>query len=317
MAMRLHLLCTMLFLFLLIIPITEAKIVIVVSVDWEGRNLTKANLDAIKKFRSEFPEIMMQHFLNPAYYTENIEPISNPAAITRKIKSVLLPGDEQGLHIHAWKNLFTKAKAHYQSSPNFFDSSDDEAGATVPLWAYTKEELSAVFALGIRILTSNGFKRATSFRAGGWQASSIVIEALAENKITLDSSAVPLAHLTYWHSFNLGKWVQQLWPNTTLFSQPFFHESTNVIELPNNGCLADYVTGEGMLGDFKRLSKTATASRSDLYYSIGFHQETAAEYLPRLRKAILLIRDFAKQEKIAYEFATFPLSFTSLLSTNH
>jgi len=46
-----------------------SKIVVVVSVDWEGRSLLAENLELIAAFRQRHPDVPIQHFLNPAYYT--------------------------------------------------------------------------------------------------------------------------------------------------------------------------------------------------------------------------------------------------------
>ena len=40
----------------------------------------------------------------------------------------------------------------------------------------------------------------------------------------------------------------------------------------------------------------------EIYVTIGFHQETASTYLPRLRKAVELIRAYAEENKLPIVF---------------
>ena len=40
----------------------------------------------------------------------------------------------------------------------------------------------------------------------------------------------------------------------------------------------------------------------DVYVSIGFHEETAVEYLPALRKGIEAIKEYSQLHNIPYEF---------------
>jgi hypothetical protein len=46
------------------------KVRVVVSVDWEGREIAPNNLEAMKAFRKDYPDIPLQQFLNAAYYTK-------------------------------------------------------------------------------------------------------------------------------------------------------------------------------------------------------------------------------------------------------
>jgi len=306
-----HILLTILLAIFPLFSEAASKIIIAVSVDWEGEELNSENLKAMQNFRKKYPEIKMQHFLNPAYYTEGIEDTDHPDLITQKINSVLIPGDEQGMHMHGWRQFFESSNVQFISSPNFIDNSDDRQGVRVPLWAYSSQDLTKVFKHGVDVLVSHGFSRPKIFRAGGWQASSEVIEALYNSGFEFDASSVSAAHLGYWANDNLGFWVKQLWPDVSLNTQPYLigNSTHQMIELPNNGCLADYVTGEEMLNDFKTLANDlAQNPNKDLYFSIGFHQETAARFIGRLETAISLIKKYAQKNQVPYEFAKFPLS---------
>lgn len=292
----------------------EGKIRIVVSVDWEGRSLQPENLQAMQNFRRDFPKIPLQHFLNAAYYTRYKK---DSELITKLIKSVLRKGDEHALHIHAWRSLVESSKVNFRTTPSFvedgYSTADCEidCGHDIALTGYTTAELRKIIAHSVEILLREKFNRPKSFRAGGWQADAKVLEALAAEGFTLDSSAVPAEFLKVeWSKYNLYGFVGKLWADITPTSQPYDYKTSSglkITELPNNSCLSDYMTGSDMLKVYQANAETLKKSpNKDVYLSIGFHQESAAEYLPRLRQAIKLIRNYSRRKHIPFEFAVAP-----------
>ncbi|HRH40754.1 MAG TPA: hypothetical protein PKY82_03855 [Pyrinomonadaceae bacterium] len=304
--------------FILLLTLTafsQGKVRIVVSVDWEGDDLQPNNLQAMREFRRDFPEIPLQHFLNAAYYTKQQ---AVAAEVTKSIKSVLLPKDEQGLHIHAWRRLVESSGVTFRSSPSFvlegYTIADCkiDCGQEIALTGYANAELRKIIAHSIEILQKEGFNRPKSFRAGGWMADDNVLSALAAEGFTLDSSATDAEFLkASWSKYNLYGMVLKLWSEIKPTSQPYIYQTSSglkILELPNNSCLSDYVTGEDMLKVFQSNAQNLKKNRKkDVYLSIGFHQETAAEYLPHLREAIKLIRNYSKQNRIPIEFLVPPL----------
>jgi hypothetical protein len=295
--------------------LAQGKVRIIVSVDWEGDDLQAQNLNAMRTFRSDYPAIPLQHFLNAAYYTKSGAVARN---VTQQIQSVLRPGDEHGLHVHAWRTLVTAAGVHFRTSPSFVEGTvdlnqcDPDCGNDVALVAYTEAELKKILNFSVQTLVNQGFNRARSFRAGGWMANGRVLNALADSGFTLDSSATYAPYLEEaWSDYNLYSFVGQLWPNSVPTSQPYVYQAKSgatITELPNNGSLADYVTGADILKAFQSNAALLRSNpASDVYLSIGFHQETAADYLPALRSGIDQIMTYAKNQGIAYEFIVAPL----------
>ena len=317
--MKVRILIFLLLVSFLLIPDTNAqgKVRIVVSVDWEGDDLQPQNLQAMRDFRQDYPAIPLQHFLNAAYYTK-LE--ADAAQITKSIKSVLLPKDEHALHIHAWRRLVESSAVTFRTSPSFvkdgFMIADCEidCGQEIALTGYTNTELRKIIAHSVEILKREGFNHPKSFRAGGWQADDNVLDALAAEGFTLDSSATHAEFLRKeWEKYNLYGFVAKLWNQTTPTSQPYVYTITSglkILELPNNACLSDYMKGADMLKVFQSNARNLQKNpKKDVYLSIGFHQESAAEYLPRLREAIKLIRSYSKRNKIPIEFVVAPLKF--------
>ncbi len=280
-------------------------ITLVMTVDWEGRSISKENLNAIKGFRADFPQIPMLHFLNPAYFTKEN---ANPDIINSQIKSVLDPKDEQGLHIHAWKSLVNYCGLQYQSGPVFGTSNETcqrgDCGHTVSLeHAYSEEELKQLVGCSKKILIDQGYNRIKSFRAGGWQLGNKLAIALVFNGINLDSSRTDAKILIpQWGAdSNLVKMVANLHPGATILDQPF-DLIPGLLELPDNGSLADYTPSKTLADIFKELIKN-----DKNIMVLGFHLETAATYLPQLKKGILEIERLAKDLGIDIKWAQFPL----------
>src|SRR5436190_2161483 len=98
----------------------RGKMQLLVTVDWEGRDLRDDNLNAMKSLRQRFPQVKIVHFLNAAYFTKSD---SDAASAKTKIASTFLPGDEKGLHIHGWKKLFEAAGTTFINSPTFWGTS--------------------------------------------------------------------------------------------------------------------------------------------------------------------------------------------------
>jgi len=292
----------------------KGRIQIVVSVDWEGRDLEARNLQAMSDLRGAMPDVRIVQFLNAAYFTK---PGADAAEVRAKIKSTLLPTDELGLHVHGWKRLVEASGVTFRTRPNFWgratvsgDCSYD-CGHEVSIGAYTEPEVEKIIAKSLAVLEQNGFGRAKSFRAGGWMATEPVREALVASGIRWDSSAVPREHLASEIStLPLLDWVGTTWKGTTSTTQPYAIATPagTLDELPDNGALADYMTADDMVAVFRaNADEWAKDPKSTRVVGIGFHQETAADYVPRVRDAIDRIKAEAKARKV-------PLSFVSTRS---
>lgn len=300
----------------------EGRLFLLVTVDWEGRDLREDNLVAMERLRERFPEVKLVQFLNAAYFTKDG---ADTADVRARIDRTLLPGDELGLHVHGWKSLFEASGVTFRDSPTFWDPAGKvtdcfaDCGHEVPISAYETDELRSVIRFSVDTLEAAGLGRATSFRAGGWMAAPHVRDALVAEGFVTENSAVPadflaseIGHLP------LHGWVADLWPGTTGTSQPERLETVapatgdpgadehgHILEIPDNGALADYMTADEMIAvydDVKALR--AEDPRHDVVLSIGFHHETAARYLPRVEAALEHILADAEAEGLPLRSAT-------------
>jgi len=295
----------------------KAKLQLVVTVDWEGRDLREDNLRAMEALRARFPQVKIIHFLNAAYYEKAL---ANAADVTARVNRVLRPGDEKGLHIHGWKRLFDASAVTFRGSPTFWGTTIDpksrecldDCGHEVPISLYSSDELRRVVRFSLDTLEANGFGRAKSFRCGGWIAKPAVRDAVAAEGLTYEHSEVPVAFLeAKLGGLPLFAWLSEVWPTATPLSQPHFlpTSTTSLVEVPDNGALADYVVAQQMIDVFEKNKAELLRRRTQQsrVVSIGFHQETAAMFLPQVTLAL---------DKILAEVATENLPFESVTSAS-
>ncbi len=287
------------------------KINLYISVDWEGRDLDGKNLTAFKEFRQDFPNTPILQFLNAAYFTK---PNADINEIKKKIESVLLPIDEIGLHIHGWKSQFEACGIKFRNSPSFnsggeiFAGENDlDIGHDIPISEYTTDELVKVIKHSKDLFKKLGWGVPKNFRCGGWISKPQVLAALEKEGFIGDYSAVPCKFLDGKRKSNfLHDWLYPLWKDITPETQPY--KIGNILEWPNNGCLADYVTGKEMLQIFiQNWAAFQKSEKENWYLSIGFHQETADKFIKNLIEALILIKKYSKEHNIPLNFSQLPL----------
>lgn len=292
--------------------VRPALIAVVVTVDWEGTDIREENLVAMEKFLARHPKVRLTHFLNASYYTK---PNADSDDVTEAMRRVIGRDDEVGLHLHGWRRLFEAAGVRFRGGPMFWGGAltladcAADCGHEVPITVYSQAELQRVIRLSIDILVANGFGRPTSFRAGGWLASAAVRAAIANEGFVSDHSAVPWPFLAQELAGTpLLSMVRALWKNTTPTSQPYSISAGRhtIVEIPDNGALADYVTSEEMLRVFDEaiLAFQNEGAHVEQVVSIGFHQETAVDYLPRLEEAVLGIEQRIASSKVDVRYVT-------------
>lgn len=281
----------------------QSTITLYVTVDWEGLSLDDENLEAIREFRRKHPHIAMLHLLNPVYF---LQPGIDTAGTAAKIRSTLLPGDEHGLHLHGWKSLVERCELPYRSEPSFSgipevcDSGD--CGYSVSLeYAYSEYELATLVGCSAGLLVQQGFNRPRSFRAGGWQLGPKLAAALLNNGFVFDSSrTVPQLVANRWgETSNLMQMVKVLHADGAILDQPY-ELLPGLMEYPNNASLADYTDTDQLVEIFKTL-----VANGKTVMVLGFHQESAFNYLNRLADAIPLMQQEADTAGVRLEWARY------------
>lgn len=271
-----------------------------VTVDWEGLSLEEDNLQAMRQFRQKFPHIPMVQLINPAYF---VQKGAHRAQMAHAIRSTFLEHDTIGLHLHPLMPLVQYCGVPYQSKPTLADEPNpcegDRCGYSVSLeYGYNEAELTQLVACSSALLVSNGFNRPRHFRAGGWQLGPKLQAALEANHFVWDSSRIASELLTtQWSADSrMVQIVQRLHPDSTPLDQPYAL-SYQLMEFPDNAALADYTSTKQLLQLFKQL-----VSAHKPVMVLGFHQETAADYLPRLERAIPHLENIARQQQVTIEW---------------
>lgn len=289
----------------------RGKIQLLVTVDWEGRDLRDANLQAMRDLHTRFPQVKIVHFLNAAYFTKDD---ADAEDAKQRIASAIAPGDEKGLHIHGWKRLFEASGVTFKNAPTFWGTSlypnecIFDCGHEVPISLYSTEELRKVVRFSLDTLEEQGFGRAKSFRCGGWMAKESVREAVAAEGLLYEESAVPTSFLApKLQGRPILDWLDELWAGTTETSQPYeiATPAGPLTEVPDNGALADYVSADQMIATFEANKREWLRDRrKKVVVSVGFHHETAAQYLPALEAALARMYEIAETEHLPLESVT-------------
>lgn len=281
---------------------TPEKMLIYVTVDWEGRSLEEENIEAMQQFRQQFPHIPLLQLINPAYFVRDHP---DNKRLTQIIKSTFLPIDTQGLHVHAWQSLINYCGIDYQHTHSFADIDENcqtgDCGYTVSLeFAYTQDALTKLIACSDQILIDNGFNKSVHFRAGGWQLGPKLVAALEANDFIWDSSTIdPDLLTTRWHQdSSMINMLRQLHPESGPLDQPY-QLGSRLQEYPNNAALADYTRAKQIVHLFENL---IAANKQVMV--LGFHQETAADFLERLAVAIPQMETIARAKNVQLEWAS-------------
>jgi hypothetical protein len=274
-----------------------STITVYITVDWEGWSLEAENLEAIQTFRAKHPTIPMLHLLNPVYY---LRPEANPRQITDQIRSALLPIDTIGLHLHGWQSLVQYCGIAYKDTPTFTRQNDacrsGECGYSVSLeLAYSEQDLTQLIRCSADLLVKHGFEAPRHFRAGGWQFGPKLASALHQNSFSWDSSRIDADIVS-------GRWGEQsemvhllraLHPDASILDQPRAL-LPGLMQYPNNAGLMDYTRTDDLVEIFQTLIEQGQG-----VMVMGFHQETAFDFLDNMEDALLRMEEDAESAGVA------------------
>lgn len=298
---RFHLLLCCIYLVCVLQPIKAlaeqpVSITVYITVDWEGWSLDAENLEAIQTFRAKYPHIPMLHLLNPVYY---LRPRMNASEITQQIRSTLLPIDTIGLHLHGWNSLVQHCSVPYKDRPSFALADETcrygECGYSVSLeLAYSEADLTQLISCSADLLVQYGFEHPKHFRAGGWQFGPKLVTALHQNGFTWDSSRIDadiVAH-SWGEQSAMVRMLKTLHPDASILDQPR-EILPSLMQYPNNAGLMDYTRSEQLLEIFQTL-----ITQDKRVMVMGFHQETAFDFLDNMEDATLLMQEHAKSANV-------------------
>ena len=120
---------------------------------------------------------------------------------------------EVALHLHAWTDFVRAAGVNPRTAPSWAGRSD---GYDVPLTAFSETETKTLIDYALTLMSDHGFKKPTTFRAGGLFANAANLRAVAAAGFTVDTSATsagPFGRLLL--PWTLRKDAQPYRPSTT------------------------------------------------------------------------------------------------------
>ena len=285
------------------------KIVVAITVDWEGAYLSPEGLDAIEDLRDALGKPPLTHFVSAAYFSKPSPDPKAGASIARLVQ----PGDELALHVHAWKSLAIAAKVEPKLNPSFLTGTDEllqfpdgDVGFDTDLDVYSGVELRALFRTSRQLLEAAKLTVSKSFRAGGYLATPKVLQALHDEGYTIDSSATDYRKLVGEKDVFLSNRLKEVWPKVESTTQPYSIPVTGgaLLEAPI-AAIADYTSPGDIVAIFEAAHARLAADRTrDVVVVLAFHQETADEFGKRLGEAMARVKSRAD---IAAE-----LSFTTV-----
>ncbi|MCX5742482.1 MAG: hypothetical protein NT062_08305 [Proteobacteria bacterium] len=279
----------------------SAPLYVVVSNDWDDPDNADPMLERQERLHARHPALKITHFVGPYTFTD---PNVTPARAQRLVDWVTdmrdTHGDEIGLHVHPRCSFVEAAGLTCRTARSFAYANGDPTGYTVYLGSYTQPELETMFAKADELFVAHGLGKPTSFRAGGWTAELHVMKALEAAGHVADSSGCNWAKLEEWEHHagaSLFQWNAEHWAPIDATSQPYYPQTTDlladaaphmdILEVPDNGALVDYVSGDEMIGMFRENFPRGAALAHSTMYSIGYHPPNFSEaYFARIDQAL-------------------------------
>jgi hypothetical protein len=272
---------------------TPGRVVVAVTVDWEGAYISDEGLDAIDKLRKA-PSIPLTHFMSAAYFTK-AEPDPD---VQRELADALEPGDELAAHLHGWASLAKAAGVEPRVSPSFITGTDElqkvgdgDTGFDLDLDAYSTADLRALVRTTRELLGKVG-PVSDAFRAGGYVAGPRLRRALVDEGMTIDSSAIDPRQLASDPVFAAR--VAETWG--TPKSQPWLVD--DLVELPI-AAVADRVTAADVTAVLSSaIDELGKHPDRDVFVVLALHQETAGDHAAAIRAGLDAAR--AKSSSLAF-----------------
>jgi hypothetical protein len=258
---------------------------VLMTTDWDSSDSRNSILRLHEKLHAEHLGLKITHFFGPYTFTDpGVSPVRRAILADWLIRLRATYQDEIGLHIHPFCNFVdTVSGVPCRFKPSDTYDKGDTTGYTVLSSAYSENEFLKLLRAADIFFTVHGLGKPTAFRTGSWAANSDVLKALAGDGFVADSSANNWARIEESrHDGNgmLYTWNRQHWKPITDISQPYYPNASNpatagkpaipILEIPDNGSLVDYVTGDEMIEIFN-VNWFGAPLLHPATYVLGFH----------------------------------------------
>jgi hypothetical protein len=261
----------------------EGRVIVAVTVDWEGAELNPDGLDAIDYLRKHTPG-PVTHFVSAAYFTK-----AEPEPVIATFTEMIRPDDELAVHLHAWRSLAKASGLEPRTSPSMMtggpetDDYDGDTGFETDLDTYDVAELRAMLQTSRRLLEQSKRRVSRSFRAGGFLGTPKMFAALRSEGYTSDSSALDHGQIDL-EDPTLGERLAGIWPRVNGTTRPFLRDGLVEIPITAFADFSDATEVATMIdASFERLRAVPA---KDQFVVLAFNLETAATLAGRIGEGL-------------------------------
>jgi len=260
---------------------------VVTSVDWDRPDTSDSELAFMDGLHEDHPALILTQFVGPYTFTEpGVDEDRRQVLVAWLVANEAAFGDEIGLHVHPYCTFVETTSVPCRTEPSFAYEDGDDSGYTIFNSAYTREENAELFNAAADVFVDRGLGRPTTFRAGGWTADAGVLHGLADAGFVADTSANSWSLMEEWadgFEGGLYDWNEEYWAAIDATSQPYWpseaspdrpgEPSIPILEVPDNGILADYVTADEMIAVLEA-NWNGGALLEPTVLSVGFHNRS-------------------------------------------
>ncbi|MBN1129173.1 MAG: hypothetical protein JXA71_09310 [Chitinispirillaceae bacterium] len=276
----------------------SAPYYVTVSNDWECSQSEgfDSNLTFAVNLHQSHPGLVMTYFVGPYFFTDPAVPEQRRQWIADFVKTMRSDyGDEIGLHLHPWCHFVNAAGIDCITDNDFPDLPPDTTGYGISCYRYSEAEFLKLLQTADSIFLSRGLGKPTSFRAGGWSCALHTLQALRSAGYKIDASGCNVSLMDELWGLRSVDWLAANWHTITDTSQPYYPSQSDialsapptipVLEIPDNGLLADYVSAGEMIAVFNRNWNGVPLPHPRMC-SIGYHVDNIPAYFDRLERAL-------------------------------
>lgn len=259
---------------------------VLMTTDWDYSDPSQQALDRQDRMHELFPDLKITHFVGPYTFTDpEVMPARADELAAWVIRQRDEHGDEIALHIHPWCNFVEDAGLPCITDQSTVYANGDLTGYTIKVSAYGETDFATLLQHADDLFTAHGLGKPTTFRAGGWTASIETFRALADTGYIADTSALNWAKIEEWAdngtSGELWHWTMTNWAPINDTSQPYYPNQDDAVgtadptlpmlEVPDNGAMADYVSTDEMTAIFAANWDETTPFPAPKTFVVGFH----------------------------------------------
>ncbi|MBV8756284.1 MAG: hypothetical protein JO257_03345 [Deltaproteobacteria bacterium] len=256
---------------------------VLVSTDYDFSDPSDSATQSMDLLHANHPGLRITHFWAPYTYTDPMVTAQRADQLTQWIlKQKTMFNDEIGLHIHPYCNFVQDAGVTCITNASDVNADgNDLSGYTIRLEVYQRDPMATLLQHAFDIFQTHGLGHPQTFRAGGWTADLNTFLALNDKGFIADTSALNWARIEEWQGHNIYDWTMAHWSAINDTSQPYMPTTTdvlgaagtplNMLEVPDNGVMIDYVTTMEMTGIFDANWDPGKALAKPKTLMMGFH----------------------------------------------